>query len=109
VLLLLPLTHSILFTYYFAFMKLYALFTLHETGWGTRQGIGEPEKAGEEAEAEESELRRGHYASPIQSSPRIKNLHQQKMSISRPSLSGASNGMTLNDGEEELEMKPVNR
>lgn len=26
-------------------MKLYALFTLHETGWGTRAGIGDPTKA----------------------------------------------------------------
>ena len=31
-------------------MKIYALFTLHETGWGTRAGIGEPEKAGETAD-----------------------------------------------------------
>lgn len=35
----------ILFGYYFAIMKIYALFTLHETGWGTRAGIGEPEDA----------------------------------------------------------------
>lgn len=35
----------ILFGYYFAIMKLYALFTLHETGWGTRAGIGDPTKA----------------------------------------------------------------
>ncbi|RDB15598.1 hypothetical protein Hypma_004061 [Hypsizygus marmoreus] len=27
----------ILFGYYFAIMKIYALFTLHETGWGTVQ------------------------------------------------------------------------
>lgn len=26
-------------------MKLYALFTLHETGWGTRTGIGDPATA----------------------------------------------------------------
>lgn len=26
-------------------MKLYALCTLHETGWGTRQGVGEPQEA----------------------------------------------------------------
>ncbi|KAF9041715.1 putative polysaccharide synthase [Hymenopellis radicata] len=31
----------ILFGYYFAVMKLYALCTLHETGWGTRAGIGD--------------------------------------------------------------------
>lgn len=31
----------ILFGYYFAIMKIYALFTLHEVGWGTRAGIGD--------------------------------------------------------------------
>lgn len=35
----------ILFGYYFAVMKLYALFTLHETGWGTRAGIGDASAA----------------------------------------------------------------
>ncbi|KAE8267437.1 hypothetical protein A4X09_0g4915 [Tilletia walkeri] len=35
----------IIFGYYFAIMKLYALFTLHETGWGTRKGVGEPQDA----------------------------------------------------------------
>ncbi|KAF7731261.1 hypothetical protein EC973_000677 [Apophysomyces ossiformis] len=30
----------LLFNYYFAIMKLYALFTLHEVGWGTRTGVG---------------------------------------------------------------------
>ncbi|KAG6818688.1 hypothetical protein H0H93_002793, partial [Arthromyces matolae] len=33
------------FGYYFAVMKLYALFTLHETGWGTRAGIGDASAA----------------------------------------------------------------
>jgi hypothetical protein len=27
------------FNYYFAVMKIYALFTLHEVGWGTRAGV----------------------------------------------------------------------
>ncbi|KXN85843.1 Hyaluronan synthase 3 [Leucoagaricus sp. SymC.cos] len=35
----------ILFGYYFAVMKLYALCTLHETGWGTRAGIGDASAA----------------------------------------------------------------
>ncbi|KAI8097914.1 glycosyltransferase like family 2-domain-containing protein [Gilbertella persicaria] len=30
----------LLFNYYFAVMKLYALFTLHKVGWGTRAGVG---------------------------------------------------------------------
>lgn len=29
----------LVFNYYFAVMKLYALFTLHEVGWGTRAGV----------------------------------------------------------------------
>ncbi|KAM0748952.1 polysaccharide synthase [Meredithblackwellia eburnea MCA 4105] len=29
------------FGYFFAVMKLYALFTLHEVGWGTRAGVGD--------------------------------------------------------------------
>jgi len=35
----------IVFGYYFAIMKIYALCTLHETGWGTRTGIGDPSAA----------------------------------------------------------------
>ncbi|KAI8576388.1 hypothetical protein K450DRAFT_257062 [Umbelopsis ramanniana AG] len=30
----------LIFNYYFAIMKVYALFTLHEVGWGTRAGVG---------------------------------------------------------------------
>jgi cellulose synthase/poly-beta-1,6-N-acetylglucosamine synthase-like glycosyltransferase len=40
----------ILFGYYFAIMKIYALFTLHKTGWGTRSGIGDPATATTAAE-----------------------------------------------------------
>lgn len=35
----------IIFGYYFSIMKMYALFTLHETGWGTRAGIGDASAA----------------------------------------------------------------
>lgn len=40
--------------YYFAYLKLYALFTLHITSWGTRAGVGGPQaqKTPEEIEAE---------------------------------------------------------
>ncbi|KAI0779293.1 glycosyltransferase like family 2-domain-containing protein [Fomes fomentarius] len=41
----------ILFGYYFSIMKLYALFTLHETGWGTRAGIGDARAATAAADA----------------------------------------------------------
>ncbi|RUS13276.1 glycosyltransferase family 2 protein [Endogone sp. FLAS-F59071] len=30
----------LIFGYYFTIMKIYALFTLHEVGWGTRAGVG---------------------------------------------------------------------
>ncbi|KAH7108351.1 polysaccharide synthase Cps1p [Auriculariales sp. MPI-PUGE-AT-0066] len=35
----------VLFCYYFSVMKIYALFTLHEVGWGTRAGVGDPTAA----------------------------------------------------------------
>lgn len=44
----------ILFGYYFAVMKIYALLTLHETGWGTRAGVGDPSQATAAAEAKQS-------------------------------------------------------
>lgn len=39
--------------YYFAYLKLYALFTLNVTSWGTRAGVGGPqaEKTPEEQAA----------------------------------------------------------
>lgn len=46
--------------YYFAYLKLYALFTLHVTSWGTRAGVGgaEAEKTPEQKEAEAKEKTR---------------------------------------------------
>ena len=35
------LTHDVSLPSVSAIMKIYALFTLHETGWGTRAGIGD--------------------------------------------------------------------
>ncbi|KAG0268102.1 hypothetical protein BGZ95_002623, partial [Linnemannia exigua] len=41
----------LIFGYYFAIMKIYALFTLHEVGWGTRAGIDQtPAEAAAEKE-----------------------------------------------------------
>jgi len=37
-------------------MKLYALFTLHKTGWGTRAGIGDPATATTAAQQEKTAL-----------------------------------------------------
>jgi cellulose synthase/poly-beta-1,6-N-acetylglucosamine synthase-like glycosyltransferase len=78
----------ILFSYYFAFMKLYALFTLHETGWGTRVGVGLPEDAGKEQEEEDTpadvNIHKGHFDPPITSSPRTKARLNKNTVIGRP-------------------------
>ncbi|KAF9209075.1 hypothetical protein BGZ49_006484 [Haplosporangium sp. Z 27] len=43
----------LIFGYYFAIMKVYALFTLHEVGWGTRAGIDQtPAELAQEKEKE---------------------------------------------------------
>ncbi|KAF9319903.1 hypothetical protein BG003_007748 [Podila horticola] len=55
----------LIFGYYFAIMKIYALFTLHEVGWGTRAGIDqtpaelaqEKEKQALEKQQEQAEKR----------------------------------------------------
>ncbi|WVQ84637.1 hypothetical protein IAT38_006792 [Cryptococcus sp. DSM 104549] len=44
----------IAFGYYFAVMKVYAAFTLHQTGWGTRAGIDTSTKAEDDAAAVEA-------------------------------------------------------
>jgi len=45
----------IAFGYYFAIMKLYALVTLHEVGWGTRAGIGSAGDATKAMEAQNAQ------------------------------------------------------
>lgn len=45
----------LLFGYYFAVMKLYALMTLHVTGWGTREGIDDPTAATTAAEMQQKD------------------------------------------------------
>jgi len=52
----------ILFGYYFAVMKVYALLTLHETGWGTRAGVGDPSQATAAAEASKASSNEKHDA-----------------------------------------------
>ncbi|KAF9924604.1 hypothetical protein FBU30_005452 [Linnemannia zychae] len=46
----------LIFGYYFAVMKTYALFTLHEVGWGTRAGIDQtPAEIAQEKEKQQIE------------------------------------------------------
>ncbi|KAG0323982.1 hypothetical protein BGZ99_002290 [Dissophora globulifera] len=46
----------LIFGYYFAIMKIYALFTLHEVGWGTRAGIDQtPKELAQEKEKQREE------------------------------------------------------
>jgi hypothetical protein len=54
------LLYFILYQYYFAVLKLYALFTLHVTTWGSRAGVGGPDKKDtrDEVEDVEAELER---------------------------------------------------
>lgn len=46
-------------------MKLYALFTLHKTGWGTRAGIGDPATATTAAQAEKNAAAESPSAPPV--------------------------------------------
>ncbi|KAF9580191.1 hypothetical protein BGW38_003264 [Lunasporangiospora selenospora] len=49
----------LVFGYYFAIMKIYALFTLHEVGWGTRAGIDQtPAELEKEKESQKLEQQR---------------------------------------------------
>ncbi|KAL0069994.1 hypothetical protein AAF712_002891 [Marasmius tenuissimus] len=62
----------IVFGYYFAVMKLYALCTLHETGWGTRAGIGDASVATaalEKQNADNENEKQGHGYSPYAAAP----------------------------------------
>jgi hypothetical protein len=54
------LMYFILYQYYFALLKVYALFTLHITAWGSRAGVGGPDKKDtrDEVEDVEAELER---------------------------------------------------
>ncbi|KAG0231505.1 hypothetical protein BGW42_000211 [Actinomortierella wolfii] len=53
----------LVFGYYFAIMKIYALFTLHEVGWGTRAGI-DPVPAGAAAAQEKKEKEKQGHSQP---------------------------------------------
>lgn len=41
-------------------MKIYAVLTLHETGWGTRTGIADPATATQAAEDARAREKNGH-------------------------------------------------
>lgn len=55
----------LLFNYYFAIMKVYALFTLHEVGWGTRAGVGTTLAADIEKEGREEQMRQNSNTQTI--------------------------------------------
>jgi hypothetical protein len=62
-------------------MKLYALFTLHKTGWGTRSGIGDPATATTAAQNHEKNPLVGapeaNYDSPAVPNPYETAQHNQ--------------------------------
>lgn len=78
----------IAFGYYFAIMKVYALFTLHETGWGTRTGIGDASAATAAADRmneKDNEHRRDtiHLQPPPKHNPyNRRDYNQSDMSLS---------------------------
>ena len=51
------------YQYYFAFLKLYALFTLHVTAWGTREGVAGGVK--QDSKAEVSEQAKGDQRAEV--------------------------------------------
>lgn len=60
------------YQYYFAFLKLYALFTLHVTSWGTREGVAggvkqdnKVEVTDEEKDDQRIEVRPGAACLPL--------------------------------------------
>lgn len=58
------LIYFILYQYYFATLKLYALFTLHITSWGTREGVGGGGLKSKEADAPQAMDEKARLAHP---------------------------------------------
>ncbi|KAG0080330.1 hypothetical protein BGZ93_004650 [Podila epicladia] len=55
----------LIFGYYFAIMKIYALFTLHEVGWGTRAGIDQtPAEVAQEKEKQQQQQQQQQQQRP---------------------------------------------
>lgn len=88
-------------------MKLYALCTLHETGWGTRQGVGLPEDAKIETEGEEEvDVHPGHVDPPITTSPRSRSHKQIFYNKTLPKNINPFKGKESKNSE-DFELQPV--
>jgi hypothetical protein len=76
--------------YYFAYLKLYALFTLNVTAWGTRVGVGGPQAAQspEQKEAEVQKqaraLEEGHIQQKAKMERNRKYAEKSYWSVSMP-------------------------
>jgi hypothetical protein len=75
------LMYFILYQYYFALLKVYALFTLHITAWGSRAGVGGPDKKDtrdevEDVEAELERLQEEEAERAKKEEARIRNLRK---------------------------------
>ncbi|KAF9285047.1 hypothetical protein BGZ68_004183 [Mortierella alpina] len=86
----------LIFGYYFAIMKIYALFTLHEVGWGTRAGIDPQTPAEMEKEkAKQSQLDQ-------QQNRLEKNSYEQSSSVAeQAALAAAAAAATATHYEEQ--------
>jgi len=88
----------IAFGYYFAIMKLYALVTLHETGWGTRAGIGGTSEAVAAMDAREAEAKLAGGAAPSRGGTPGEKFGNNTSYPVPGAGAGGTAGYTLDDG-----------
>ncbi|KAG0329363.1 hypothetical protein BGZ99_002369 [Dissophora globulifera] len=84
----------LIFGYYFAIMKLYALFTLHEVGWGTRAGIDQtPAELAQEKEKQAMEQRQMEASQVEKSSYDMSNSAAEQAAISAAAAAAAATAL----------------
>ncbi|KAJ9104452.1 hypothetical protein QFC21_001947 [Naganishia friedmannii] len=83
-----------------AVMKIYALFTLHETGWGTRAGIGDPATALAAAEKEKA----NRPVSPYMDRPDTPVLRPYQRPVTGLTHQTSSFGDEYPDARQDMEM-----
>lgn len=96
----------IIFGYYFAVMKIYAALTLHETGWGTRAGIGDASAATAAADAAaEKDVANDSYQDRV--IPSTPNIYQQRHTSWRdPTQQQTTQRIPYNASPMEMQRNP---
>ncbi|KAG0050610.1 hypothetical protein BGZ83_004614 [Gryganskiella cystojenkinii] len=89
----------LIFGYYFAIMKVYALFTLHEVGWGTRAGI---DQTPAEIAAQEKETR---LLQLQQEQDREKEAYENRNAAEQAALTAAAAAATATHYEEQEQLQ----